>query len=41
VHRQTLGDMLLAANLIDEVQMQIALAEQKRTSAASARRSSI
>jgi hypothetical protein len=32
VHKQTLGDMLLAANLIDEVQMQIALAEQKRTS---------
>ncbi|HEY4641466.1 MAG TPA: hypothetical protein VII75_09000 [Thermoanaerobaculia bacterium] len=31
MHRQTLGDMLLAANLIDEVQMQIALAEQKRT----------
>jgi Type II secretion system (T2SS), protein E, N-terminal domain len=31
VHKQTLGDMLLAANLIDEVQMQIALAEQKRT----------
>ncbi len=27
--RQNLGDMLLAANLIDEVQMQIALAEQK------------
>ena len=32
MHKQTLGDMLLAANLIDEVQMQIALAEQKRTS---------
>ncbi len=31
VHRQNLGDMLLAANLIDEVQMQIALSEQKRT----------
>lgn len=31
MHKQTLGDMLLAANLIDEVQMQIALAEQKRT----------
>ena len=31
VHRQNLGDMLLAANLIDEVQMQIALAEQKQT----------
>jgi len=30
VHRQNLGDMLLAANLIDEVQMQIALAEQKQ-----------
>jgi len=31
MHRQNLGDMLLAANLIDEVQMQIALAEQKQT----------
>lgn len=31
MHRQNLGDMLLAANLIDEVQMQVALAEQKRT----------
>ena len=30
MHRQNLGDMLLAANLIDEVQMQIALAEQKQ-----------
>jgi hypothetical protein len=30
VHRQNLGEMLLAANLIDEVQMQIALAEQKQ-----------
>lgn len=29
MQRQNLGDMLLAANLIDEVQMQIALAEQK------------
>ena len=29
MHRQNLGEMLLAANLIDEVQMQIALAEQK------------
>src|SRR5688572_33340961 len=29
--RQNLGDMLLAANLIDEVQMQIALAEQRQT----------
>jgi hypothetical protein len=29
--RQNLGDMLLAANLIDQVQMQIALAEQRRT----------
>ena len=29
VHRQNLGEMLLAANLIDEVQMQIALSEQK------------
>ncbi|HEY3057131.1 MAG TPA: hypothetical protein VGK31_14490 [Thermoanaerobaculia bacterium] len=31
VHRQNLGDMLLAANLIDEVQMQVALAEQRQT----------
>src|SRR5215207_9766728 len=31
MHRQNLGDMLLAANLIDEVQMQIALAEQKQS----------
>jgi len=31
VGRQNLGDMLLAANLIDEVQMQIALAEQRQT----------
>ena len=31
MHRQNLGDMLLAANLIDEVQMQIALSEQQRT----------
>ena len=31
MHRQNLGDMLLAANLIDEVQMQVALAEQRRT----------
>ncbi|HSP13834.1 MAG TPA: hypothetical protein VLV78_03670 [Thermoanaerobaculia bacterium] len=31
VHRQNLGEMLLAANLIDEVQMQIALAEQRQT----------
>src|SRR5688572_31210113 len=30
MHRQNLGDMLTAANLIDEVQMQIALAEQKQ-----------
>jgi type IV pilus assembly protein PilB len=29
--RQNLGEMLLAANLIDEVQMKIALAEQQRT----------
>jgi hypothetical protein len=29
--RQNLGDMLLAANLIDEVQMQVALAEQRQT----------
>src|SRR5215213_8063162 len=31
MHRQNLGDMLLAANLIDEVQMRIALSEQKQT----------
>lgn len=31
MHRQNLGDMLVAANLIDYVQMQIALSEQKRT----------
>src|SRR5919106_691159 len=31
MHRQNLGEMLIAANLIDEVQMQIALAEQRRT----------
>ena len=31
MHRQNLGEMLIAANLIDEVQMQIALSEQKRT----------
>ena len=31
MHRQNLGAMLIASNLIDEVQMQIALAEQKRT----------
>jgi Type II secretion system (T2SS), protein E, N-terminal domain len=31
MHRQNLGEMLLAANLIDEVQMQIALAEQKQS----------
>ena len=31
MHRQNLGDMLIAANLIDEVQMQVALAEQRRT----------
>ena len=31
VHRQNLGEMLTAANLIDEVQMQIALAEQRQT----------
>ena len=31
--RQNLGDMLVAANLIDEVQMQVALAEQRRTGA--------
>lgn len=31
MHRQNLGEMLIASNLIDEVQMQIALSEQKRT----------
>ena len=31
MHRQNLGDMLVAANLIDEVQMQIALAEQRQS----------
>jgi hypothetical protein len=31
MQRQTLGDMLVAANLIDEVQMQVALAEQRQT----------
>jgi hypothetical protein len=31
MHRQNLGDMLLAANLIDEVQMHIALSEQKNS----------
>lgn len=31
MHRQNLGEMLVAANLIDDVQMQIALAEQKQT----------
>lgn len=31
MQRQNLGDMLIAANLIDEVQMQIALAEQQQT----------
>lgn len=31
VHRQNLGEMLMAANLIDEVQMEIALAEQRQT----------
>lgn len=31
MHRQNLGEMLVAANLIDEVQMQIALSEQRRT----------
>ena len=30
MHRQNLGEMLIAANLIDEVQMQIALAAQKQ-----------
>jgi hypothetical protein len=31
MHRQNLGEMLVASNLIDEVQMQIALAEQRQT----------
>ena len=31
MHRQNLGEMLIASNLIDEVQMQIALSEQRRT----------
>ncbi|MGZ8797196.1 MAG: GspE/PulE/PilB domain-containing protein [Thermoanaerobaculia bacterium] len=31
MHRQNLGEMLMAANLIDDVQMQIALAEQRQT----------
>jgi hypothetical protein len=31
MHRQNLGEMLVAANLIDEVQMQVALSEQERT----------
>ena len=31
MHRKNLGEMLVAANLIDEVQMQVALAEQKRS----------
>jgi hypothetical protein len=31
MQRQTLGDMLVAANLIDEVQMQVALAEQRQS----------
>ncbi|HXI12517.1 MAG TPA: hypothetical protein VNM92_07710 [Thermoanaerobaculia bacterium] len=31
MHRQNLGDMLVAANLIDDVQMQVALAEQSTT----------
>lgn len=31
MHRQNLGEMLTAANLIDEVQMQVALSEQRRT----------
>jgi len=31
MHRQNLGDMLLAANLIDEVQMEIALSEQRQS----------
>ncbi|HKO56378.1 MAG TPA: hypothetical protein VJ276_10905 [Thermoanaerobaculia bacterium] len=31
MHKQNLGEMLVAANLIDPVQMQIALAEQRQT----------
>ena len=31
MRRRNLGDMLLAANLIDRVQMKVALSEQKRT----------
>ena len=31
VEKRNLGEMLLAANLIDEVQMRVALVEQKRT----------
>lgn len=31
MRRQNLGEMLIASNLIDEVQMQIALSEQQRT----------
>ena len=31
MHRKNLGEMLVAANLIDEVQMQIALAEQRQS----------
>jgi hypothetical protein len=31
MHRQNLGEMLVAANLIDEVQMQVALAEQRQS----------
>jgi len=31
MEKKNLGEMLLAANLIDEVQMQIALSEQRRT----------
>src|SRR6185295_12669981 len=31
MHRQNLGEMLVAANLIDQVQMQIALAEQRNS----------
>jgi hypothetical protein len=31
MHRQNLGEMLVAANLIDHVQMQIALAEQRQS----------
>src|ERR1044071_9168858 len=31
MHRQNLGEMLVAANLIDQAQMQIALAEQRQS----------